>query len=85
MRRNERSTKTRIVTVNGAPAISATVQFAATPPQGLTMAATIEGPQVVVTFSLNSTVPIGDYSGDIAVTGSDGRTSLVPFWARVMT
>jgi minor extracellular serine protease Vpr len=84
VRRNERSAKTRIVTVNGASAISATVQFAATPPQGLTISVTTDGPQVVVMLSFNSAVPIGDYSGDIAVTGSDGRTCLVPFWARVV-
>jgi minor extracellular serine protease Vpr len=84
VRGNERSNKTRIVTVNGVSAVSATVQFAAAPPQGLTVSATVDGTEVAVMLSVNSAVPSGDYSGDITVTGIDGRTYLVPFWARVV-
>lgn len=83
VRGNRPFSETRTVAVNGTPASSVAVQFAASPPAGLSLTAALDGGAVSVALTLSRGVPDGDYSGDIQVTGTDGQTYLVPFWVRV--
>jgi minor extracellular serine protease Vpr len=83
VRANRPFTDTRTVAVGGSGASSVDVQFDAAPPPGLTLTASTTASTLSATLSLDRTVPNGDYSGDLLVIGTDGRTYLIPFWVRV--
>jgi hypothetical protein len=59
------------------------VQFAKPPPAGLSLTASLSGRTLSLALTLDRSVPNGDYSGDIKVTGTDGQTYLLPFFVRV--
>jgi minor extracellular serine protease Vpr len=81
---NRKFSETMIVEVQGTPAASVAVAFAAAPPAGVVLSAAPDSGDVRVTLSLSTSVPDGNYSGDVIVTGTDGRTSRIPFWFRVI-
>jgi minor extracellular serine protease Vpr len=80
---NRPFSETRTVAINGTAAASAAVQFDAAPPAGLELTADVVGGELTVTMTVARKFPPGDYSGDIAVTGTDGGVYLIPFWVRV--
>lgn len=82
VRGNRPSSQIRTVTVNGA-ASGVAVEFAAAPPAGVDLNATLSGSTLTASLSLGGGVPDGDYSGDLVVTGGDGQTYRLPFWVRV--
>ena len=83
VRGNRNFEETRTIDVNGTLATAASVLFAAAPPAGLTVTATVTGGDVSLTTSVGRNVPDGDYSGDVSVTAG-GQTYLVPFWVRAV-
>jgi minor extracellular serine protease Vpr len=76
-------TRTVAVTADPAAAASAAVSFASPPPAGLTLTPSLSGGTLSLTMTIERSVPNGDYSGDVAVTATDGQTYLIPFWVRV--
>ena len=72
----------RTVATHGA-VTSVAVSFAAAPPAGLSLTASLAGGTITATMSIDRSVPGDDYSGDLVVTGGDGQTYLIPFWVRV--
>jgi minor extracellular serine protease Vpr len=74
---------THTVTVNGTPASAAEVVFADPAPAGISITASLAGDTVTLDASIDRTVPNGDYEGDLAITGTDGQSYLVPFFVRV--
>lgn len=83
---NRRFSQTRSVAVTADPAgaTASAVVFAAPPPAGLALTASLAGDTLTLALSIDRGVPNGDYSGDVQVSGSDGQTYLVPFWVRVI-
>ena len=73
--------ETRTVAVHGT-ATSVAVAFAAAPPPGLSLTASLAGGTITAVMSIDRSVAGGDYSGDLVVTGG-GETYLIPFWVRV--
>ena len=83
VRANRPFTATRTAEIGGVGASSVDVQFDAAPPSGLSLTASTTASTLSATLSIDRTVPNGDYSGDLAVIGTDSRTYLIPFWVRV--
>lgn len=83
VRANRPFSASQPIAVGGAGATAVEVAFAASPPAGLSITATLDGDTITVDATMDRTVPNGDYSGDVVVTGSDGSTYLVPFFLRV--
>jgi minor extracellular serine protease Vpr len=83
LRGNRPFSQTHTVAVNGTPATAAEVVFAGAAPAGISATASLAGDTVTIDASIDRTVPNGDYEGDLAITGADGRTYLVPFFVRV--
>ncbi|MGH9246347.1 MAG: S8 family serine peptidase [Acidimicrobiales bacterium] len=83
LRGNRPFTETHTVAVIGAGATNAAVVFDSPPPAGLSLTAALDGGALSLTMSIDRSVPNGDYTGDISVTGTDGQTYLIPFFVRV--
>jgi hypothetical protein len=84
LRANRPFSQTRTVRVVADPAAaaSAVIEFASAPPAGLSLTATLSGPTISLTMTIDRTVPNGDYSGDVEVSSTDGETYLIPFFVR---
>jgi hypothetical protein len=85
LRGNRPFSETRTVAVHADPAVaaSAAVVFAAAPPAGLTLTATLTGGTLTLSMTIARSVANGDYTGDVRVTATDGQSYLIPFWVRV--
>lgn len=83
VRGNRPFSQTRTIAVNGTPATSVEVLFADPAPAGFSLTASTDGGTVTLAASIDRTVGNGDYEGDLQITGMDGQTYLVPFFARV--
>ena len=81
LRGNRPFSETRTVATHGA-VTSVAVAFAAAPPAGLSLTASLSGGTITATMTIDRSVPGGDYSGDLVVTDG-GDVYLIPFWVRV--
>ncbi|MGH3681231.1 MAG: S8 family serine peptidase [Natronosporangium sp.] len=83
VRGNRPFAQTRTIAVNGTPAAAAEVVFSEPAPAGFSLTASVDGDTVTLDAAIDRTVANGDYDGDVQITGTDGRTYLVPFFVRV--